>query len=500
MITITQPSDIQWDTVQAIAYDNVPVRLGPELLAGVEAGRTAFLGLIAQGIQCYGVTTGLGQLVDQQLTEPERHELSHNILRARAAAIGPPLAKPIVRSMMVIRLVNFLSGLDGVSADLCRFLVERLNDEFTPWVPTLGHGMAADATANTHAFQTFIGEGFVLGMDGDRQPAAMALAHRGVTAYALAEKEGLALLNGVTAAPAYAIEAYRQLWRLLELANVAAAVSMEGLAAPKDAIHPAVKRVSSEPGVAVVVDALAHYLAGSRIAPVKLQSPISYRIAPQVHGAFYDALQGLKQRIEATFSSFSDNPLMDIETDGETGRLLSVGLFHNQHLVNQVEHMAVALAHVAALSERRLHRLLNPANTGLTAQLAGRPGLDAGLVVAHKATIDLTARLRMLAQPVSLATGDTSGGQEDYMSLAIPAIARLIEMVELAKAVLAYELLAGITAVDRRKEQPGATVRAVGGYIRQVVPPYERDRSPGPDVEQILVLVDNPVFRGIIAT
>jgi histidine ammonia-lyase len=499
MIHIRHPSDIQWDTVRAIAYDNEPVRLAPEILATVDHRQRDFLRLIATGVPCYGVTTGLGQLVDQRLTAADSRELSHNILRARAVAIGPPLDKPIVRSMMVIRLVNFLSGLDGVSAKLCRFLVDRLNDDFTPWVPTLGHGMAADATANTHAFQTFIGEGFVFGPDNQRRPAALALAERGIPAYIPAEKEGLALLNGVTVAPAYAIEAYRKLQQLLELANVIAAVSLEALAAPKDSIHPMVKQVSSEPGVRTIIDALQHYLTGSRISPVKLQSPISYRIIPQVHGALHDALQSLKQRTEATFSSFSGNPLMDINAASGGGQLLSVGVFHNQHLVNQAEHTAIALAHLAALSERRLHRLLNPVNTGLTAQLAGRPGLDAGLVVAHKATIDIMARLRIMAQPVSLATGDTSGGQEDYMSLAIPTIARLLDMERLTKAVLAYELLAGTTALDQRKQMPGETVRAVYNAVRQSVPPYDRDRSPGPDVETLLNMVDTPQFRSIIS-
>jgi len=498
MIRLSQPSDITWDTVQAVAYDQARLEIAPALLARVDQGRRAFLHLIEQGVPCYGVTTGLGQLVTIDLSDEERQDLPRNILRARAAAIGPPLAKAVVRSLMMLRLVNFLSGLDGVSSELCRFLVARLNDDFTPWIPSLGHGMAADAIAHTHAFQTFIGEGFVLSPTGERLPADQALAARGLAPYPLAEKEGLALLNGLAATPAYALDAHRLLSRLLSLANAVAAVSLEGAAAPKDAVDPALKTVSPEPGVAAIIDALQPWLKNSHIQPVKLQSPISYRIIPQVHGALLDALTGLRQRIEATFRTFSDNPLMVLDDSPLGGRLLSVGLFHNQHLVNQVEQVALSLAHVGSLSERRLHRLLSPQNTGLTLQLAARPGLDAGLVVAQKAGLGLEARLKLLAQPVSLTTGESSAGQEDYMSMAFPAISRLYEMADLVKALLAYELLGGLVALDQRRDAPGEGVAALHAYLRQHLPPLQRDRSPGPDVEQLLTLFETDAFWAML--
>lgn len=498
MIILKHPADITWETVKTVAYNHQPLNIDDTLLAAVEQGRADFLNLLAQGVPCYGVTTGLGTLVDTDLTEAERSELPHNILRARAVAIGPPLPKPVARAIMVIRLVNFLSGLDGVSANLCRFIVDRLNDDFTPWIPSLGHGIAADVTANTHAFQTFIGEGFVFGPADQRQPAAQALAERSIEPYQLGAKEGLALINGVTAAPAYALDAYRRLRQQLTLANIVAAVSMEGLAAPKDAVDPALVAIAPEPGVGMIIQALQRYLGHSQIEPVKLQAPVSYRIIPQVHGALFDALQQLRRRIELTLTGFTDNPLMVRDDSPQGGRLLSVGLFHNQHLVNQVEQVALALAHVGCLSERRLHRLLNPHNTGLAPQLAARPGLDAGLVVAHKASLGLAAQLRLLAQPISLATGDSSGGQEDYMSLALPAISRLYDMAELVTSMLAYELLAGLIALDQRDAHPGDGVEAVRIYIRQFIPPLKQDRSLGPDVERLQQVLGSEEFLDLL--
>ena len=488
MIKISQAADINWVNLYRVAYQNEPLEIDQALLAAVDTGRDRFIELIERGVPCYGVTTGLGKLVNLELDQQARAEISANILLARAVAIGDPFPKPVVRAMMVIRLVNFLSAMDGVSAALCRFLVDRLNDNFTPWVPSLGHGMAADAIANSHAFQTLIGEGNVIAADGKKQSARDALLDRGVEPFQVSAKEGLALINGVCAAPALAVDAFYLMDKLLSLSNLVAAVSIEGLAASRDAIDMAVARVSSEAGVRKTIETLRRHLNHSQITAFKLQAPISYRVVPQVHGACFDALALLRAKIETCLVDFSDNPLMDGE------RFLSSGLFHNQHLVNQVEQVALALAHVGALSERRLHRLLSPDNTGLNEQLAARPGLDAGLVATHKASIDLCARLKLLAHPLSLLTSETSAGQEDYMSMAIPAILRLYDMVALVKIMLAYELLAGLIAVRMRKQKPGDGVAALVEFFEARIAEFDRDRSPGADVETILELFESDAF------
>lgn len=491
MITVAGIDDLDWANLYRIACQDEALRLDATLLSAVDAGHARFDALIEAGTPCYGVTTGLGKLVGNQLDAAARAQLQANLLRARAVAIGEPFPRPVARAMMVFRLVNFLSGRSGVRADLCRFLVERLNDGFVPWVPSLGHGMAADAIANTHAFQTLIGEGFVFSPDGRRQPAGEALRERSVKPFEPAGREGLALINGVCASPALAMDAFYRLEKLLALANLVAAVSMEGLAACRDSIDPAVGRTSAEDGVGRIVETLRKHLDHSRIEAHALQSPVSYRVTPQVHGALLDALGELRRRIENCLVDFTDNPMLDGD------RLLSVGGFHNQHLTNQAEQVALALAHLGSLAERRLHRLLDGDCTGLEPQLAPRPGLDAGLVVAHKACIDLSARLRILAQPVSLYTGETSGGQEDYMSLAVPALIRLGEMESLTRAILAYELLAGMTAVRLRAGRPGDGVSAVLEYFAGRIPPLKQDRPPAADVEIIIEHFAGDAFTGL---
>lgn len=488
MIRLERSSDINWINLYRVAYQHEPLQISDALLQQVDAGHARFVDLIERGVPSYGVTTGLGKLVSAELDETARAELPANMLRARAVAIGAPFAKPVARAMLFIRLVNFLSGRSGVRSLLCQNLVDRLNDDFTPWVPSLGHGMAADAIANTHAFQTLIGEGFVYGADQQRLPAAEALQQRKVAPLMPGGREGLALINGVCAAPALAMDAFYRIDELLALANLVAAVSLEGLAAPRDSIDPLVGQLNSEVGIGKVIDSLRKHLNHSKIEPHNLQAPVSYRVIAQVHGGLFEALARMREKIEYSLVDFSDNPMMDGE------RMLSVGSFHNQHLVNQVEHLALALAHVGCLSERRLHRLLSADNTGLNAQLAARPGLDAGLVVTQKASIDLAARLRLLAQPVSLFTSETSGGQEDYMSMAIPALTRLEEMLQLGKAMLAYELLAGLTAVRMRAQKPGDGVVAVVEHFAPLIAPLEKDRSLTADVETILEQFHNSAF------
>ena len=186
---------------------------------------------------------------------------------------------------------------------------------------------------------------------------------------------------------------------------------------------------------------------------------------------------------------------MLVEDDGEEqARLLSVGSFHNQHLVNLIEYLAISTAHVACLSERRLHRLMDEDQTGLNPQLAPRPGLDAGMVVAHKACIDLVARVRMAAQPLSLMTSETSGGQEDYMSMALPVIQRLMEIVQHGIALLSYEALAGCVALDQRRARYGEGVMHFHNLVRQHIAPLDQDRSPGQDFEVMHRLVIREFF------
>lgn len=494
-VELNSPDDLSLDVILRVAFENEAVVLGESARKTIQDGRARFESLIEAGVPCYGVTTGLGKLVDATLDDASREALPRNILLARSAAVGDPMPREAVRAMMLLKLGNLISGADGTSVALAGFICDRLNDDFVPWVPVRGHGMAADATAHTHCFQTLIGEGYVMDSEsGERREAAEALARRGVAAFEPGQKEGLALLNGIAAAPAFAMYGLVVADEFLAIANAVAAASLEGAAVPRDSTDPALGEISPEPGIGQCIEVLQNWLAGSEIKAFKLQAPISSRVVPQVHGAFADALASLSERIQRQAKAFSDNPWMSPD-----GRFLSVGSFHNQHLVNQLEAVVLSLVHVACLSERRLHRLLDPATTGLNAQLAARPGLDAGLVVVHKAAIDHVARLRALATPVSVMTSETSLGQEDYMSLAIPTVERLLEAVDVGRILLASELLAACVALDQRAAKPGEGVRALHEWTRQHVATLLADRSPGPDIETLVDAMQDEAFHELIS-
>ena len=492
-VVLDKPEDLTFDNVCAVAYDGRRLQLSDQARARVVEGRQCFERLINSGVPCYGVTTGLGKLSTVDLDPRARVELSSNILRARAAATGRPLSKPIVRSMMLLKLGNMISGLDGVTIALADYLVDRLNDDWCPWVPRDGHGMAGDATAHSHCFQTLIGEGFCVGATGERLTAQQALSAARVKPFQVQAKDGAALINGLAASPAMAVHVAREAESMMRLATLSSACAIEAMAAPKDAFAKDVGLHSKEPGVTRTIEVLRRLLMGSEIDPGSLQAAVSFRVIPQVHGFAYDAVTTLVDSVEALAATFTGNPLMT------ESAFLSVGNFHTQHLVGAVESATQGLIHVASLAERRSHRLLDGNATGLTPQLATRPGLDAGLVVVHKACVDHGARARMLAAPISVMTGETSFGQEDYMSMAIPASERALEALDHMRAILAGELLVSARALDLRQQRPGEGVQHAHNWIRQLVPVLKTDRPPGPDLDVLCAaLADESTRRDLL--
>jgi histidine ammonia-lyase len=479
MIALRTLADLNWDNVHAVAWGRERLEVDTALLAQVSDGRAQFEALIDAGVPCYGVTTGLGQLVGMELDVAAREQLANNILFARAAATGDPLPAPVARATLMLKLGNLLSGNDGATRALCEYIVARLNDGFTPWIPRLGHGMGADAVAHSHCFQTLIGEGSVMCSAGLRQSARDALRALRVAPYQPRDKEGLALISGLGASVAYAMHAHGEVEKWLCQALRIGVYTLEAMAVPRDSTDPLLTSLAQHGGTQRVMEAMAALLSDSCFEPHKLQAPVSIRVMPQVYGALHDALASLRATADASMRMFTDNPVM------LDARLLSHGGFHDQHLLNEAERLALALQHAGTLGVRRLHRLMDPVHTGLSAQLAVRPGLDAGMVVVHKAAVELLARAKQLCMPVSLETGETSQGQEDYMSLIFPRLDTLLAQADCLQRVLAHELLAASVALDQRADGVSTATRTLHEAVRRRVPAYTRDRSPGPDADTV---------------
>jgi histidine ammonia-lyase len=494
-IVLRNSADLTPEIYQAVIYDGAKVALHPAALERLARHRRQFLQHLETGVICYGVNTGLGALSKKDLSAEDRAALPRHILLGRAAAIGAPFARPIVRGTLLIRLAQFLDGASAVTPDLCDFLVARINDGFAPYVPSEGLGMAGEIIPLCHLAQALIGEGFVLGPGNLPQPTELWCQQHGVTPYDPAPKEGLSLINGTAIGPAYAADLLLQLRATLIQAELVAAASIEGLAAPLEPYDALVGALRRDRGLIEACERLRDLLRESDITRQQRQAPVSFRVTPQIHAAAEQALADLESAIADEMISTGDNPAFIADEEGGVGgRLLHCGNFHAAALTQAVEAAALAQMQLGLLAERRLHRLLDQRASGLAPQLAKQPGLDAGLVTLHKAVLGLSAELRALAVPPSLMHGESSFGQEDVMTMLFPALDRLARIDGLNRRILTYELYTALVAVDERQEadeaeKPSIAVAALRSRIRQQIPSYAGDRSYGPDIERLRALL-----------
>jgi histidine ammonia-lyase len=495
MILLDLPADLTPQAYDAVVFGGCAVSLSEGALARVAESRHLFLRHLETGVVCYGVNTGLGALAGQDLSVADMAAMPRHVLLARSVASGPAYPAGIGRGALLIRLVQFLTGFSAVTPDLCRFMALRLNDGLSPVIPSEGHGMAGEIIPLCHAGQVLVGEGLVHGEGGIPIPATDWFKARGLAPYAPQPKEGLALINGVAAAPAMAHHALHALRRTMALAALTAAATLEGLGASMESWGADVALLRPDPGLALAAARLRYWLDGSSVKRGDRQPPVSVRVVPQVHGMAEAALDSLARAVVDEWCTVSDNPVFLAKPDSPVfGALVHSGNFHCAELTARIEAMALAVAQVAQVSERRLHRVLDARFTGLSQQLARKPGLDAGLVALHKASLGLGARVRSLSLPPSLMHGETSFGQEDMMTMALPAVDRLNELDRLTHRMLSYELYAAMVALDERQMQgggaPGPALGAVHHELRSHVPAYDGDRPFGPEVDRLAGLID----------
>ena len=493
MIVLDRHDALDVATYRRIVDDGERVEVGEGALRRLDECRAAMLDAIAAGAQAYGVTTGLGYLAGRPIAEEDRLALQRSLLLGRAVAVGPPLPPVVVRGAMLLRLTGFLDGAAAVGSGLCRFLADRLNDGFVPYVPAGPHGAAGEVTQLAHLCAAFVGEGLVL-EDGEPVPAADALRSRGVQRLEPGLKEGIALVNGAPFAPALTAPLLWQASDLLETATIAAALSLAVTGASARAWSPRIGALKGDPTQVGVHERLRELLDGGRLDD-RPQSPVSLRVVPQVHGAVGDVLAQAEAQLDRELHAVTDSPLYLQAAGGEPAGFYPSGNFHAQALAFALDSLAIAFAQLANLAEKRLHRLLDARFSGLSEQLAVEPGRHTGAVVLHKAVVGLCAENRLLAAPASAAAFDTSAGQEDveaFTPLAAGKLGRLLANVEL---VLAYELTALAQACHLAAvELPPALERVAERLCAEVAPIVE-DRPLARDVEGVRDLVRS---RGLL--
>jgi len=481
-VVLDRPEQLDLHAYRAVVAGE-GVELARDALARVAAGRASLLELLASGVTAYGVNTGLGYLHDSEISPAGQAGLQRALVTARAAGIGAPFDAAVIRGVMLLRLNAFLSGAVGVSTELCDFLAARLNDGWDPVVPRGPYGAAGEISALAHLFQTFVGEGIVGG-----EPAAAALAARGVAPFELGPKEGLALVNGSPFATALGLELGARFRGLLDTATTTAALAVALTDSSARPYARQVGQLTRDPAQVAVCDRLSQLLDGEGAGADRPQPPVSFRVVPQVHGAALDAVDRLEQQLERRLGAVTDTPLL--LAGGEAGGLYSTGGFHAAGPALLLDTLGIAAAHVLNLVEKRLHRLLDRRFSGLPEQLSIDSGRHAGVVALHKAVVGLAAEGRLLAAPASVHTLDTSAGQEDLQAFTFLSAERLERSLDALESALAYELVALRQAAFVRERPVSAPALAtILERLSERIDPVDDDRTLSGDVETARLLI-----------
>lgn len=491
-VRIDRHDGLDLDGYRRVVVGREEVEVDAGLYAHVDDRHEALLELVAGGAEVYGVTVGLGYLTDRPIGLDEQDVLQRSLLLARASGFGEPLPADVVRGAMLLRLSGFLSGYPAVSADLCRFLADRLNDGWSPVVPSGPYGAAGEIGPLAHLFQTFIGEGAVF-EGAEVVPASTALARRGLAPYRPRPKEGSALLNGSPLATALGIHLVDRLRVLLDHATVCAALAIELVGASTRPYAFRIGVLSRSPAQLRVHGRLLQLLDGGGPYADRPQAPVSFRVVPQVHGAVLDGVELFEARLREALRAVTDSPLL-LDADGaEPAGVYPSGGFHAASQALALDSLAIAVAQLTNLVEKRLHRVLDSRFSGLPEQLAVEPGTQAGVVSLHKAVVGLAAANRQLASPASVHALDTSTGQEDVQALeflAAEQLGRALDNLELALSCELVVLRQGFHVRGTAPPQPllGVVLERLGA----LVPPVDVDRLLTQDVERVRAAVRMP--------
>ncbi|GAC1456535.1 MAG: histidine ammonia-lyase [Ktedonobacteraceae bacterium] len=488
--------------VLAVARQYVQVELGDEAITLIQAARAVINDIAAQGKKVYGVTTGFGHLSSVRIPQEQLIDLQHNLLRSHAAGVGEPLSEETTRAMMLLLAASLARGHSGVRVEVVQSLITLLNTRVYPFVPSRGSvGASGDLAPLAHLGLLIVGEGEAF-LAGQRITGAEILHHSELAPLRLQAKEGLALINGTHLMEAIAILALADANTLVHTAEIACAMSLEGLLgshAPLDArIHTRRGQVGQQTSAAhlrlLVHESEIH--ESHRDCP-RVQDPYTLRCAPQVFGAIRDALGYCTNVFERELGAVTDNPLVFPEEHD----VISGGNFHGQPLALALDMMAIALAQLASFSERRIYDLVGPHEWdkgGAPLFLTPNPGLNSGLMITQYAAAALVNEIKILAHPASIDSIPTSAGMEDFVSMGVTSAHKLLRIIEHGQQVIAIELLCAAQMLEFRKPlSPGLGVQHAYEQVRSLVTKLEQDRILAPDIAILAQAVKNGVFSEV---
>ena len=499
MGTVEQPvtvdvSPLSFGDVVRVARCGAGVELSGQAVSSLQQGRAAVDDLAAADVPAYGISTGFGALATRHIHEDMRAQLQRSLVRSHAAGSGAIVETEVVRALMVLRLSTLATGRTGVRLETAQALAGLISAGITPVVYEHGSlGCSGDLAPLAHCALALIGEGEVFDAEGVRRPAADALAAVDLQPVQLAAKEGLALINGTDGMLAMLVLAITDLRSLLTTADIAAAMSVEGLLGTDRVFAAELLQLRPHPGQAVSAANLRALLEGSAVVEShrgpdceRVQDAYSLRCSPQVIGAARDTVDFAAGVAERELAAAIDNPVVLPD-----GRVESNGNFHGAPLAYALDFLAIPVADVASMSERRTDRFLDVArNGGLPAFLAADPGVDSGLMIAQYTAAGLVSELKRLANPASVDSIPSSAMQEDHNSMGWSSARKLRRSVDGLAQVLAVEVMTAARGLDLRQPlQPAPATAAVIAALRQRVAGPGPDRYLAPEIAATVELV-----------
>ncbi|MFO7553513.1 MAG: histidine ammonia-lyase [Haliea sp.] len=492
------PGALSLADLRRVNREALRIALDPSCHAAVDAAATTVAQVIATGRVVYGINTGFGQLAKTRIQPDELEELQRSIVLSHAAGVGSLMDESTVRLMLVLKINSLARGYSGIRLEVIQRLVALLNAEVYPAIPRKGSvGASGDLAPLAHMSAVLLGEGEAL-YRGERIAAGRALEIVGMTPVQLAPKEGLALLNGTQASTAYALQGLFAAENALKSAAVIGAMTVEaarGSRVPFDARIHEIRGNTAQCDMAAVYRGLLETeseISRSHEDCDKVQDPYSLRCQPQVMGACLQQLRFAAGTLLAEANGVSDNPLVF----SDSGDILSGGNFHAESVAMAADMLAIALAEIGALAERRIAMLIDSSLSGLPPFLVDNGGVNSGFMIAQVTAAALASENKTLAHPASIDSLPTSANQEDHVSMATFAGRRLLDIVENVSGILAVEWLAAAQGLDfRRPLRPSPPLDAARTLLRDAVPFYDRDRYFAPDIEAARELLS----RGVLA-
>ncbi|QQG35377.1 MAG: histidine ammonia-lyase [Micavibrio aeruginosavorus] len=452
--------------------------------------------IVESGKIVYGVNTGFGKLAQKKIPQYQVEKLQENLVLSHATGTGPLLDDSIVRLMMVLKVNALAQGHSGIRAEIVQALLALLNAEIYPCVPAKGSvGASGDLAPLAHMSAVLLGHGQVR-CGGKILPAAEGLAKAGLKPLRLGPKEGLALLNGTQLSTALALAGFFAVQDVFAAAVVAGAMTLEACKGSVAPFQEELQRVRGQPGQIAVAARLRALLQGSAILEShhncgKVQDPYCLRCMPQVMGSCHDFMIFAGSVLEREANAVSDNPLVFSDPD----RVMSGGNFHAEPVAMAADTLAVVIAEIGSISERRIAMIVDTQQSGLPPFLVKDAGVNSGFMIAHVTAAALTSENKQMSFPACVDSIPTSANQEDHVSMAAHGARRLIDMADNAKAIVAIELLAATQGMDfHHPLRSSAVLEDAHDKIRAVVPFYEQDRFFAPDIEAVKTLVGSGVF------